>query len=51
MSTKKHKPPLALGMDFDEALHRFAKTDLKETLAKIADDKKRQAEIGKKAKK
>lgn len=30
MSTKKNKPPLKLGMDFDEALHRFAKVDPKE---------------------
>lgn len=51
MSTRKNKPPLKLEMDFDEALHRFAKTDLKETLAKIADDKKRQAKVGEKAKK
>ena len=30
MSARKNKPPLALGMDFDEALHRFARTDPKE---------------------
>ena len=30
MSTRKNKPPLALGMDFGEALHRFAKVDPKE---------------------
>lgn len=30
MSTRKNKPPLALGMDFDEALHRFANVDPKE---------------------
>ena len=30
MSSRKNKPPLALGMDFNEALHRFAKTDPKE---------------------
>ena len=29
MSTKKNKPPLALGMDFNEALHRFARVDPK----------------------
>ena len=27
MSPRKNKPPLKLGMDFDEALHRFAKVD------------------------
>jgi len=27
MSTKKNKPPLALNMDFGEALSRFAKVD------------------------
>jgi len=30
MSAKKNKPPLALGMDFNEALHRFAGVDPKE---------------------
>ena len=30
MSAKKNKPPLALGMDFNEALHRFARVDPKE---------------------
>ena len=30
MSTRKNKPPLKLEMGFDEALHRFAKTDPKE---------------------
>ena len=29
MSARKNKPPLALGMDFNEALHRFAKVDPK----------------------
>jgi len=30
VSTKKNKPPLALDMDFNEALKRFAKVDPKE---------------------
>ena len=30
MSSRKNKPPLALEMDFNEALHRFAKVDPKE---------------------
>jgi len=27
MSSRKNKPPLELGMDFNEALHRFANVD------------------------
>ncbi len=30
MSTRKNKPPLALEMDFDEALRRFARVEPKE---------------------
>ena len=30
MSSRKNKPPLAMEMDFNEALHRFARVDLKE---------------------
>ena len=40
MSTKKNKPPLALGMDFSEALHRFANTDPKELPEKFLLKKK-----------
>jgi len=40
MSAKKNKPPLALGMDFNEALHRFARVDPKE-LSKSKTKKKR----------
>ena len=36
MSAKKNKPPLALGMDFNEALHRFARVDPKEVKENIA---------------
>ena len=48
MSTKKNKPPLKLGMDFDEALHRFARTDMKEVEEKIRASKStkpRQGEV------
>ena len=30
MSAEKHEPPLALDMDFNEAMQRFAQTDVKE---------------------
>ena len=48
MSTKKHKPPLKLGMDFDEALRRFARTDMNEVKEKIEASKStkpRQGEV------
>ena len=35
MSSRKNKPPLALGMDFNEALHRFARVDPKEITEKL----------------
>lgn len=40
MSAKKNKPPLALDMDFGEALTRFAKTDMKEVSDRIQANKK-----------
>lgn len=40
MSSRKNKPPLALGMDFNEALHRFAKVDPEELPEKFLLKKK-----------
>ena len=49
MSTKKNKPPLALDMDFSEALTRFAKVDPKE-VAEKTNTKHRVKTLAKKAK-